>query len=155
MNGVKHLIQCHCILPQYKNRKDPVFHKFVAFSIVDNSDNVIHKFSKCNNCGVIHKIIDLFKSEVVHGVDESSAILTIEDLKRSLTLDLVSILETHDCDFATWEQAKFMYENKIWNNPIILTSEDIGDSSQFKILTLLDGNRVKIETKIRNDTIEI
>ena len=29
------------MLPQYKNRPDPVFHKFVVFSIVDDNDEVV------------------------------------------------------------------------------------------------------------------
>ena len=36
VEGVKHLIQCHCVLPQYRNANPPMFHKFVTFSVVDD-----------------------------------------------------------------------------------------------------------------------
>jgi len=151
VQGVKHLLQCHCILPQYKNRKNPVFHKFTAFSIIDDDDSVIARFTQCNNCGVIHKITDICKSEISRGVDESNTITTIHDLKRSLTPDLSSILHAHDCDLATWEHVSFIYENKRWLESTILTRETIEGSSQVKILTILDDKRIKIESKILND----
>ena len=64
MQGFKHLVQCHCILPQYRKMKDPVFHKFVVFSTIDKKDNVEPKNVQCNNCGVIHKVFDICKSEI-------------------------------------------------------------------------------------------
>ena len=85
MKGVKHLIQCHCILPQYKNSPEPIFHKFVVFSEIDEEDNFVTKLAQCNNCGVIHKVVDACKSEIVRGMEESSAILTIPEIKKSLT----------------------------------------------------------------------
>jgi hypothetical protein len=151
VQGIKHLLQCHCILPQYRNRKDPVFHRFTAFSVIDDDDNVVPRFTQCNNCGVIHKIIDICKSEVARGVDESSAIITIQDLKRSLTPDLISILTAHDCDIATWEHVNFIYENKMWSSYTILSRETIEGSAQVKILTILDDKRIKIESQILND----
>lgn len=153
MNGVKHLIQCHCMLPQYKNLPDPVFHKFVVFSIVGDDDEFIPKFSQCNNCGVIHKVVDACKSEIVRGSDESSAILTIDDIKMSLTKDIASILDVHKCDLATFEMTKFLYENSIWDYPIVISKETVDDVVQLKILTLLDEQRLKIESKLREDTI--
>ena len=84
MFGLKHLIQCHCILPQYKNRKEPVFHKFPVFSIIDNSDTVIVKYAECNNCGAAHKVYDICKSEILTGRDEVRSQLTREDFKFSL-----------------------------------------------------------------------
>ena len=65
MTGVLHLIECHCCLPQYKNSKKPVYHKFKVFSILDDGDTVISKHSQCNNCGVVHHVIDICKSEII------------------------------------------------------------------------------------------
>ena len=53
MRGQKHLIECHCILPQYRRALNTVYHKFVVFSEIDDSDTVVPKFAQCNNCGVI------------------------------------------------------------------------------------------------------
>jgi len=60
--GMKHLIECHCILSQYRDRQDAIYHKFIVFSEVDEGDTVIPKFVNCNNCGICHNVIDLCKS---------------------------------------------------------------------------------------------
>ena len=81
MRGVKHLIQCHCMLPQFRNMKEPIFHKFPVFSVIDNSDITIEKFSICNNCAALHKVVDICKSEIVIGADDRNVARTIEDVK--------------------------------------------------------------------------
>ena len=83
IEGIRHLIQCHCVLPQYRKRKDPVFHKFLVFSTLEN-DEVEEKLAQCPNCDVIHRVFDLCKSEVYSGKDQSLAVSTIEDIKISL-----------------------------------------------------------------------
>ena len=84
MKGVKHLVQCHCILPQYKNAKDPVFHKFTVFSVIDDSDTVVSKYAECNNCGAAHKVYDICKSEIVVGKDEVRSYLKISDFQAQV-----------------------------------------------------------------------
>ena len=153
MEGVKHLVQCHCILPQYKNRKDPVFHKFLVFSIVDDNDKVLEKVAQCNNCGVLHRVFDLCKSEVIRGKDESASLISINDLKFSLPKDITSVLVSYDCDLPTWENVKFIFDYKLWNSSVVLSKEDIDDIAQIKLLTILSENRVNIETKTRKETI--
>ena len=71
----KHLIECHCILPQYKKAPKPVFHKFIVFSEIDN-DVVEPTYVQCNNCGAVHKIYDFCKSEIIVGRDELRTILS-------------------------------------------------------------------------------
>ena len=154
MQGVKHLIQCHCILPQYKNRKEPVFHKFTVFSIVDDRDSVVEKISQCNNCGVLHRVFDLCKSEVVRGKDESSALITLSDMKFCLPKDIVSVLESYSCDLPVWEHVKFIFDNKRWGDLVVLSKENIDDVIQSKIMKILSETRINIETKTRRETIE-
>ena len=146
--GTKHIIQCHCILPQYKMMKDPVFHKFIVFSLIDSNDDIIPKFSQCNNCGVIHKVIDICKSEIVHGFEDESAILNIADIKTSLSKDIVSILETYNCDIATWENAKFIYDNKLWGDSFVISRESIDGSIQIKTLVVIDDKKIKIDAML-------
>ena len=107
MQGLKHVIECHCILPQYKNSPNPIWHKFVAFSVIDKSDSVIPKHSKCNNCGVIHNIIDIGKSEVLPG-QETGAVMEKDDIQIMLPDSLKNILVSYNCDVATWEQTLFV-----------------------------------------------
>ena len=83
IEGVRHLIECHCILPQFRNRQTPVYHKFIVFSTVDD-DKVNKKLVQCNNCGILHKVVDLCKSEIAHGMEEGASLRTIEDIRLVL-----------------------------------------------------------------------
>ena len=95
MVGVRHLIQCHCVLPQYRKSENPIFHKFVVFSMIDKNEEVLSKFAECNNCGVIHNITDICKSEIVHSVEDARSIVTIDDIIPTLPPNIVSILSSH------------------------------------------------------------
>ena len=44
---------------------NPLFHKFTVFSEFDSEGEIIPKIAKCNNCGVIHKVIDFCRSEII------------------------------------------------------------------------------------------
>lgn len=145
MQGVKHLIQCHCVLPQFKNSKEPVFHKFVVFSLIDDSDTVQPKFAQCNNCGVIHKIVDICKSELTSRED-SVSISKIEDIKFSLSDELSRVLESYQCDLATWEQAEWIYLSRLWDQWITLTrEEDEAGELHGKRLLFTEDGRFRIE----------
>lgn len=145
MQGLKHLIQCHCILPQFKNSDDPVFHKFAVFSIVDDADTVQPKFAQCNNCGVVHKIIDICRSELTIK-EESKSLPNIEDIKFSISKDLAGVLESYQCDIATWELAEWIYLNKLWDNWIVLSKEEDADGEfHGKRLIFVENERFRIE----------
>ena len=119
---------------------------------LDEEDNFVTKLAQCNNCGVIHKVLDACKSEIVRGMEESNAILTIPEIKKSLTLDLCSILETYKCDIATWENVKFIYDNALWGNNVVISKEEVDEITQIKVLQILDENKIKINTSI-HDTV--
>ena len=144
MQGLKHLIQCHCVLPQFKNSTDPVFHKFVVFSLIDDSDTVQPKFAQCNNCGIVHKIVDICKSELTTKED-SKSIPTIQDIELSIGADLAALLKGYDCDLATWEQAEWIVLSKSFSNLIILSREEIDDEVHGKRLLFLENGRFRIE----------
>lgn len=140
MQGIKHLVQCHCVLPQFKNSADPAFHKFVVFSIIDDSDTVQPKFAQCNNCGIVHKVIDICKSELT-SKEDSVSLQSIDDIKFSLTAELCRVLESYQCDLATWELAEWIYLSKSWDQWIILAKEEdeSGDLHGKRLLFTGDG----------------
>ena len=145
MQGFKHLIQCHCILPQFKDAADPTFHKFVVFSIIDDSDTVQPKLAQCNNCGVIHKVTDICKSELT-SKDEARSLPTVEDIKFSLPAELVRVLDSYQCDIATWEQAEWIYLSKVWDQWIVLAKDEDDDGDYHgKRLIFSDDGRFRIE----------
>ena len=113
MNGINHLIECQCILPQYKKRNNPPFHRFVVFSIVDDSDDVVEKFSQCNNCGIVHRVYDICKSEIASGHESLNSLPSKDDF---LTLKI----------WGQWisEDPKDGFDSsssmRLWKNPNLL-----------------------------------
>lgn len=153
IRGIKHLIECRCVLPQFKSRKDPTRHKFVVFSVIKENDTVEHKFAQCNNCGIIHKVIDICKSEIQQGKENSSFILNVDDIKISLPKDLSFILEKYNLDLPSWEQASFIVDNKLWGHFIVLEQEEDGGSKIGKYVRILGENLFKIENFSREEYI--
>lgn len=145
MQGLKHLIQCHCILPQFKNSNNPVFHKFAVFSVIDDTDTVQSKLAQCNNCGVIHKITDICRSELTVKED-SKSLSSIEDIKFSISKELAGVLESYQCDIATWELAEWIYLGKCWDQWIVLSKEEDNDGDiHGKRLIFVENERFRIE----------
>jgi hypothetical protein len=144
--GIKHLLQCHCILPQYKNAKDPVFHKFIAFSVIDESDTVVVKYANCNSCGAVHKVYDICKSEIMVGKDDIRSGLVIEDFKLSLPSQLYDLLSQYSREICDYEYAQFIIDNSLWEEKLVLSREDIEDHIQGKSLKFLGPERFRIES---------
>lgn len=145
MMGLKHLVTCRCVLPTFKRHPNPPQHQFVVFSIIDDKGDVKPKFAQCNNCGSIHKVIEINRSEVMPGREEMSSIMTVDDIRVGLPEKLVGVLEANDADVATWEAVQFIYENKRWGEFVVLTSDEEGGLRQGKYLTILGENMLKVE----------
>lgn len=144
--GQKHTIQCHCILPQYKNRKDPIFHKFVVFSVIDDDDNVVEKIANCNNCGIPHKITGVCKSEIIFKDDESSAQLSIEDFKLSLPNAVYELLLNYQKEVHDFEMAQFIIDNDKWGKTLILTRDELDSKIEGKILKFVQKDKYRVES---------
>ena len=150
--GFKHLIQCHCILPQYRKLDNPIFHKFVVFSSFDEDQEVIPKIVKCNNCDVAHKVFDLCKSELLIGGEDVN-VISIADIKKTIPENICNILEENNCDIATWEQTKDVFDNKDWGSNVVLSSKKLSGSTNIKILKLENKEDFKIEVNLRQDDL--
>ena len=153
MRGIKHLVQCHCVLPQFRGADPPVFHKFVVFSVIDDSDAVVEKVSKCPNCDALHRVTELGKSEIAHGKDGSSSAMDIEDIKSQLPTALVSVLDRHKVDEATYEQALFFVNTYNTDDPIVLAREKMDGKTSVKALWLRADRSLRIETIVRQDEV--
>lgn len=149
--GVKHLIDCKCILPQYKNVHPPIFHKFIVFSeIIEPNADVVPSYVSCNNCGVIHRIIEINQS-VILKKEESAAVPTIDDIKINLPEKLVGVLDKHDLSLATWQEVQFILEQKYWGRGIVLSKEKESDKTFGKYLMILGENLYKIDNFEREE----
>lgn len=153
VEGLKHLIQCHCVLPQYRNANPAIFHKFVVFSLVED-DVVKEKIVQCNNCGVLHRIVDHCKSEIIHGKDSSSAVRTVEDVELNIPEKLAAYLKSQQVDIATWEQVEWVLDNP-QDIEIVIRRDEQGDRTNLKILTIKKDKTFRTRNEIISDGAEI
>lgn len=153
MNGQKHLIKCRCVLPQFKRQANPPQHQFTVFSVIGDDDVVKPKYAQCPNCGIIHKVVEISKSEIVPK-EAMGTLVTIDDIKASLPEGLVSILEKNQADLPSWESAQFIYENQQWGNFVLLTTETEGSIKQGKYVRILGERIFKVETFERDEAIK-
>ena len=154
MRGIKHTIECTCILPQYKYKSPTVFHQFIVFSIIKESDELIEDYAQCNNCGIIHKIIDVCKSKILTGQEKVSSAISIEDIKLMIPTDLSAVLDNYSCDLPNWQHAHFIYSNKKWGDKIILTRELLEEEARGKILLFESANKFKIQPFVESLVIK-
>lgn len=154
LTGMKHLVRCRCVMPQFKNLPEPPQHQFVVFSVIQDNDRVIPKFAQCNNCGVIHKVTDLCKSEIIFNKEESGSIMKIEDIKLGLPQNLANILETNSADLATWELANFIYENKKWGELVVLAADTDSGTRHGKYVQIIGENLFKVNVFSREEYVK-
>lgn len=140
------------MLPQFKHTPEPPVHQFIVFSIIDD-DVVKPKFAQCTNCGVVHRVHELGKSDILPGREAMGSIITINDIRTSLPDTLVAVLENNKADLPTWEAVQFVYDNKQWGNFVVLTSDTEGDVKQGKYVRLLGEKMFKVESYERTEVI--
>lgn len=148
---VKHLLECKCVLPQYKNADPPIFHKFLVFSEINTGDgSVVPSYAQCNNCGVIHKITEIGKSTQLRK-ESMNALLTIDDIKSSLPPRLAAILEQNNCDLPYWQEAQFIIANSLWGRGFNLFQEREGTTIIGKYIVILGENLYDIKPFERDE----
>lgn len=152
--GQKHLIKCRCVLPQFKRAQHPPQHQFAVFSVINDDDTVKPRFAQCTNCGVVHKVTEIGRSEIVQGREAMSSMLTVADIKPALPELLAQVLENNKADLPTWEAVQFIYENQQWGNFVVLTTDTEGDTKQGKYVRLLGEKLFKVETYAREEAIK-
>jgi len=151
-NSQRHLIKCRCILPQNKHVSPPKFFSFITCSLV--IDGVTQpSFAECPNCGILHKVVDICRSEIVSKSDLIGVSKTIDDIKLSLPEKLVSILSSHELDISTWQHAANIIEHELWGSFIILKRETVGSDELIKLIRVLSPTLFKVETKNEQNKI--
>ena len=148
--GIRFLIECNCILPQYKNRPDPIWHKFPVFAVINENDEVEEKYAVCNNCGVVHKIVEIGQSKVIKKEFPRNQ-RTKEDIKMGIPTRLGEILSLYDPDISVWEEVEFIVENEKWGSFIPLKEENIEGKIMGKALFIKSPLLYKIEDFARQE----
>lgn len=152
--GLKHLITCRCVLPQFKRMNNAPQHQFVVFSVIADDGTFQQRFAQCNNCGIVHKVIDVCRSETVTR-EAMGSLPTIDDIKAGLPPQLVNILEANRVeDLSTWELAQFILENKQWGNFVVLNTDEEDGLKQGKYVRILGESMFKVETFAREEVVK-
>ena len=154
MKGIKHLIECHCMLKTIQKGNSPIYHKFVVYSKFDDYENIVPKCVKCNNCGTVHYVYEICKSEIKTGKEDISSINTIKDISLSLPDKIVNLLLENDSGLAIYEEVLDVIENSFFPVSIVLQRETIEDIIQIKTLIIQDKDKFKIENNFINRVIK-
>ena len=155
MIGTKHLIQCHCVLPQYRKMSDPIFHKFVVYSRLDEEGGVSHKLARCNNCDAIHRVIDLCRSEIVTRIEDTDVIIDEDEIRLGIPEKLEKILEKNSSDLATLEAIDHILEKEAWGSEIVISRQTQGEKINLKILQIKGENKFRVKSESIDITSEV
>jgi hypothetical protein len=110
------------------------------------------KYAECNNCGAIHRVTDILKSEILNK-DESKSIRSIEDIKSGLNSKLCEVLERYAVDLPTWEIVEDIVESEEWGKAVILSSEENAGSVSGKYLKVLSSAVFRVESYEREEVV--
>lgn len=155
LKGIKHLVKCRCVLTQFRNLQEPPRHQFVVFSVYDDTTDVVQsKYVQCNNCGIVHKVIDLCKSEFMNKEDMPT-LTSISDIKDTIPENLRNILDRNAADLPSWEAATFVYHNKQWGELVIITSDYDSGTRHGKYVQILGENLFRVESFSREEIAKV
>lgn len=148
--GLKHLITCRCVLPQLKRVANSPSHQFPVFSVVEDDGKVRVKYAQCNNCGIVHCVTEINRSDVVPR-EAMNSIPSIDDIRASLPQRLADLLEQNGADLPTWEMAQFIVDNKQWGGFVVLSTDEEGGLRQGKYVRIIGENLLRVETFTREE----
>jgi hypothetical protein len=151
--GIKHLIECHCVLAIYRNSEKIINHKFPVYSKIDEKGNIIKKLVKCNNCEAVHLINEFCRSEIKPGKDQTQITINKDDLKYMLPEKIGNFLEKVDADIATYEQVIDIIDEERWGESVIIKRDVVGEDQHVKFLKLKSSTVFKIESSTISDIV--
>lgn len=154
MPGIKHLVECHCVLPIYRGSKREIYHKFSVYSKISKDGKVIPKLVKCNNCDTMHNVYDICKSEISPGKDQSELTISLEELSLMLPDRLSNILLKNEVDRASWEQIIDVFDEERWGENVVLKRDIINERQHVKVLHINSRDSYKITNEVIQDLLE-
>ena len=142
------MIECHCILPIYKNATPTIYHKFITYSKIDENGKIIPKYVNCNNCGITHYVYEICKSDIKIGKEDIKSIRTVGDIKISLPDKIIDILEKHECSIEDYELVEDIFEQELFPSELIIKREIIDEEHHIKLLKITSMKKFKIESDV-------
>lgn len=131
--------------------ESPPFHKFPVFSIVEDDDRVKPKLAQCPNCGAVHKVTDVTRSEIVNGRDDLTSVITKGEIARQLPEGLAAVLDANECDMSIWENVKFIIDNAQWGSIVVLRSESVDGLRCGKYVKILGEKLYRVDEFSREE----
>lgn len=149
-----HTLECQCILPIYNKVEKPVYHSFVVFStFVD--DSLEEKYVECNNCGVVHQVLNVNKSNIISDVTKyKSLVVSKEDLSYNLPSKYLDFLTKKNIEEVyIWEKINFLLENDI-SEKVLFNRSQIDNYTVCEFIEVIDKDKFKItKDKFQRDII--
>lgn len=142
---VKHLIECNCVLPQYKKKNPPIFHKFVVFSEFDEEGQIVPSFAQCAHCGAIHKVFEVFRSKTLPK-ETLGSLPSVKEIAMSLPENIVDLLNTYKCDLVSYQEVEWIFKNEAWGRQVILSKDETDGILTGKFLLILSPTFFKVDS---------
>ena len=144
----KHLIECQCTLSIFKNKNTLIYHKIPVVSFYDDNEDLMEKYIICDNCGVVHRVYEIFKSEIKWGMENlKSLVNNKEDIIQNFIFlgheKIIELLEKEKAYLSDWEIAEYIIENEKSGTLVLHKKE----SDNNIIYTLLEISNGKYRTK--------
>tara|TARA_B100001250_G_C19796952_1_gene789178 strand:- start:989 stop:1402 length:414 start_codon:yes stop_codon:yes gene_type:complete len=136
-----------------KGRDNPPLHEFVVFSVIKD-DKVTEDIAQCNNCGVMHRVVDICKSIILPDSENSRSTITIDDIRLSLPENVNSIMEANNKELADYQHLHFLITHNDTKNFVLLSSESIDGKQQGKILKYKGSGKFAIEPFSTQENIQ-
>ncbi len=136
-----------------KNKPDPPLHKFVVFSVQQN-DKIVEKLSTCNNCGVVHRVYEVCKSEILNNFEGTKSSLTIEDISIMLPASVSEIMKTYERELPDYEHIRFILDEDKKDEFIVLSQEFNDGRKTGKVLKYKGKGKFEIEPFSRSEIVE-
>lgn len=150
--GIKHLVECHCTLPLYKGMQDIIYHKILVYSKFNSNEKIVEKIVNCENCGLIHKVFDICRSNIVKdGNEENNSSVTIEELELEIPDKLINILRNNNCTIPIYEEIIDALDHNVNDHNIIIKRDLIEGIYHVKILNIKKQKFKILSEKIENE----
>jgi D-ribose pyranose/furanose isomerase RbsD len=136
-----------------KNRTDPPLHQFIVFSIQKNN-KIVEKMVTCNNCGIVHRVFEVCKSAILHNLEGTNSSITIDDVILQLPETVGKLLSSYEKDLPDYEHTKFMLDENMVGDFVVLTQEFNEGRKSGKVLKYKGKGKFEIEPFSRSEIIE-
>lgn len=112
---------------------------------------MIPKKASCNNCGIMHEVIEACTSKIITSAEGSASEMSLEDVAVFLPESVRNVLSSYNLELPDYEYVRFMIEENKVGEWLILGSELNDTRRSGKILKYKGDNRFEVEPFSREE----